>query len=154
MYSIIGGETVPLHELSRAEYFNYYDYALSELNRQFTTSHQSVPDYSYCTVSQTPYPDFCSSPNENSQSYSSKEDKQPKRVHKPKTEILKRKPKKFWTTEQKAFAIEKSKTLGLSKTTKFLKQNYPIIYGDLSSSTLQYWMYKDKLDQHEKKKEE
>ena len=126
----------------------------------YKSSYPVYQDYSYCTVSQTPFPDFSSTPFENSQSSCSKEQikqkhaKQPRKLPEPKAEIVQRKAKKFWTTEQKAFAIAKSKVLGLSKTTKFLRKNYPVIYGDLSPSTLQYWMYKDKIDQHEKEKEE
>ncbi|ELP95114.1 hypothetical protein EIN_254980 [Entamoeba invadens IP1] len=50
--------------------------------------------------------------------------------------------KKYWTNEQRCFAVAKSKILGLSKATKFLQMIHPSVYGDLSRSTLQYWIKK------------
>ena len=64
----------------------------------------------------------------------------------PSVTIKERKTKKYWTTEQKLFAVEKSKELGLSKTTKYLQKTLPHIYADLSPSTLQYWIYKNKTN--------
>ena len=56
--------------------------------------------------------------------------------------VVQRKTKKFWSIEQKKFAVEKAKLFGLSRATKYLQINIPQIYGDLSPSTLQYWIQK------------
>ncbi|EDR25819.1 hypothetical protein EDI_030570 [Entamoeba dispar SAW760] len=54
------------------------------------------------------------------------------------------KGKRFWSPEEKAFAIEKAKLIGLSKAARVLQNDYCNIYGDLSPSTLQYWVSRDK----------
>ncbi|ELP93383.1 hypothetical protein EIN_057980 [Entamoeba invadens IP1] len=48
--------------------------------------------------------------------------------------------KKSWTTEQKEYAMEKAQLLGLTKATRFLQIQNQEVYGDLSPSTLQYWL--------------
>ena len=42
------------------------------------------------------------------------------------------------------FALEKAKILGLSKATRTLQNEMPSIFGDLSPSTLQYWIQKER----------
>ena len=52
--------------------------------------------------------------------------------------------KKYWSPEQKQIALEKAKVLGLSKATRTLQNEMPNIFGDLSPSTLQYWIQKER----------
>ena len=52
--------------------------------------------------------------------------------------------KKYWSPELKAIALEKAKVLGLSKATRTLQNEMPSIFGDLSPSTLQYWIQKER----------
>ncbi|GAB1222245.1 hypothetical protein ENUP19_0099G0041 [Entamoeba nuttalli] len=54
------------------------------------------------------------------------------------------KGKRFWSPEEKAFAIEKAKLIGLSKAARVLQNDYCNVYGDLSPSTLQYWVSRNK----------
>ena len=55
-----------------------------------------------------------------------------------------KKEKKYWSFEQKRFAVEKARLIGLTKAAKFLQITMPETYGDLSPSTLQYWIKKDR----------
>ena len=55
-----------------------------------------------------------------------------------------KKEKKYWSFEQKRFAVEKARLIGLIKAAKFLQISMPETYGDLSPSTLQYWVKKDR----------
>ena len=52
----------------------------------------------------------------------------------------KKKTKKFWSNEQKNYALEVARELGLSKGARFLQATDPSSFGDLSTSTLQYWI--------------
>ena len=55
-----------------------------------------------------------------------------------------KKEKKYWSFKQKQFAVAKARLIGLTKAAKFLRITDPETYGDLSSSTLQYWVKKDR----------
>ncbi|EMS16901.1 hypothetical protein KM1_143140 [Entamoeba histolytica HM-3:IMSS] len=50
--------------------------------------------------------------------------------------------KKKWNNELKRVAVTKAKEIGLTKATRFLQLNYPTEFGELSPSTLQYWIQK------------
>ncbi|ELP92131.1 hypothetical protein EIN_380780 [Entamoeba invadens IP1] len=59
---------------------------------------------------------------------------------------LKRREKKYWSPEQKKIAISRASVLGLSKATRMLQNEMPSIFGDLSPSTLQYWVQKQRTE--------
>lgn len=73
---------------------------------------------------------------------------QPNKEMKPKiVKVIKRekqKEKKFWSVEEKVFAIQKAEMIGISKALRWLQNEYPQVYGDLSPSTIQYWVSKCK----------
>ena len=73
---------------------------------------------------------------------SKQNDMKPKRVKVIKKEQLK--GKKFWSVEEKIFAIQKAQLMGISKALRLLQNEFPQIYGDLSPSTIQYWVSKCK----------
>ena len=56
----------------------------------------------------------------------------------------KKNEKKFWTLEEKIFAIRKAQTIGISKALRFLQNEYSDVYSELSPSTIQYWVSKCK----------
>ncbi|BFU24639.1 hypothetical protein EHI8A_173450 [Entamoeba histolytica HM-1:IMSS-B] len=58
-----------------------------------------------------------------------------------------KKTKKYWSFEQKMFAVEKVRLIGLTKAARFLQVTEPETYGDLSPSTLQYWIKQTKRSQ-------
>ena len=154
LYSIIPQYDEQMIVSSSPDNWNHYDNY--QYCYQYSFSSSPYQENKYNFISQTPCIENspASSMTETHQTKRNetklKEHKIQKQTHKPKYAEIKRKTKKFWTNEQKQFALEKSKTLGLSKTTKNLKKNYPLIFGDLSPSTLQYWMYKNKYDNQEK----
>ena len=55
-----------------------------------------------------------------------------------------KKQKKYWSPVQKLHAIEVAKQMGLSKATRYLQVHFPENFADLSPSTLQYWIVKDR----------
>ncbi|ELP95034.1 hypothetical protein EIN_252780 [Entamoeba invadens IP1] len=55
-----------------------------------------------------------------------------------------RKNKRFWSPEEKTFAINKAKQIGLARAARVLQNEYSSVYGDLSPSTLQYWSQRDR----------
>ena len=67
------------------------------------------------------------------------EDKSPKKNNVKKTKIK-------WTDEKKNLAIRTAKEIGLTKATRLLKSKYPKEFKNLSPSTVQYWLAKDKID--------
>ncbi|KAL7712754.1 Homeobox domain-containing protein [Entamoeba marina] len=77
-----------------------------------------------------------------SPSFFSEKEKSPRPVRVVATK--QRSGKKYWSPEQKKQAIKKAKLFGLSKATRFLQNEFPSTFGDLSPSTLQYWVQKDK----------
>ena len=58
--------------------------------------------------------------------------------------IHKIKKRKNWTSEERSFAIQKGLFMGIAKALRMLHSQYPLIYSDLSPSTLQYWVAKSK----------
>ena len=52
--------------------------------------------------------------------------------------------KKYWSPQLKRIALQKAHLLGLSKATRCLQLENPAIFGDLSPSTLQYWIQKER----------
>ncbi|KAL7718943.1 Uncharacterized protein QTN25_003888 [Entamoeba marina] len=50
--------------------------------------------------------------------------------------------KRRWSLRLKMEAVAKAKEIGLTKATRFLQNTYPESYGELSPSTLQYWIQK------------
>ena len=52
--------------------------------------------------------------------------------------------KKYWSPALKQIALQKAHLLGLSKATRCLQLENPAIFGDLSPSTLQYWIQKER----------
>ena len=55
-----------------------------------------------------------------------------------------KKEKKYWSFQQKQFAVTKARLIGLTKAAKYLRITNPETYGDLSPSTLQYWVKNDR----------
>ena len=52
--------------------------------------------------------------------------------------------KKYWSPEMKRIALQRAHIFGLSKATRYLQQENPAVFGDLSPSTLQYWIQKER----------
>ncbi|KAL7714363.1 Uncharacterized protein QTN25_008139 [Entamoeba marina] len=63
-----------------------------------------------------------------------------KQVTSPKHRVSR--TKKRWTLQLKMEAVTKAKEIGLTKATRYLQNAYPESYGELSPSTLQYWIQK------------
>ena len=50
--------------------------------------------------------------------------------------------KRQWSQPLKDIAVQKAREIGLTRATRYLQNNYPAVFRDLSPSTLQYWMHK------------
>lgn len=56
--------------------------------------------------------------------------------------------KRYWSPELKCLAVAKAKIFGLSKATRMLQCESPSVFGELSPSTLQYWVKKENEIKH------
>ena len=91
-------------------------------------------------IVKTPSPNVYSSENSNKQKEESY--MKPKRVKVIQKDS--KKEKKFWTIEEKVFAIRKAQMIGISKALRLLQNEYSDVYSELSPSTIQYWVSKCK----------